>query len=603
MDNKGNIHSDKSKTGSIDHRIADKTKLSERTNTGGLANKIDKHISDAKTGKPDNISGKITSNRIQQARPAPSKKYRLSAPPASTKIQHAVVSSKPAIKQKPHKLQKAVKFDRSRLHFRRITTEKLKKIRLSKKKYSLSGNNAKTSVRTSETSGVMSAVGKSAGKAALKPVSSVGNKLLSQRADFSDTDNTGTETIKLGLQTTDYLRKGTRKLQTAIEKPRKIYKSIKRTVNSGGSRTLKTSVKAAKTTGRTLKTSAKAAKTSAKAAKASAKAAAKTAQAAAKATAKAAQAMAKAAAQVAKATVQGVAKAVNLIVETFPYSLIVILAILLILVIVFVIGSATSSVGGAGTAAGGWAASDDTYNTPEEMYGNIEKFIDESAKSIKDNIKDPLYYDNIKPFCDDDTSKPRRIIEYMSESPKDNIYFPARGKDTTIKGFIDNFDLEFYPDFLATLFVLMTRDKQNAEGVSDTEIYDFDFKREDFDEFLGQVNINSCKYGPTFVYKKTETISGCACPGENCEKKTKPGCKCAYKTDKDGKKIYFCAGHPYCPHTHTKLVVKLYTIQEYTKKSIPDIYGFSDNEKTRYQATKEFIQEMYNSYGGDETGD
>ena len=54
---------------------------------------------------------------------------------------------------------------------------------------------------------------------------------------------------------------------------------------------------------------------------------------------------------------------------------------------------------------------------------------------------------------------------------------------------------------MSLLFVLMTREKQQADGVSDGEIYDFDFKREDFEEFMKTVNQNYCRWGDTFVYK------------------------------------------------------------------------------------------------------
>lgn len=63
---------------------------------------------------------------------------------------------------------------------------------------------------------------------------------------------------------------------------------------------------------------------------------------------------------------------------------------------------------------------------------------------------------------------------------------------------------------MSLLFVLMTREKQQADGVSDGEIYDFDFKREDFEEFMKTVNQNYCRWGDTFVYKTAvETSPRC----------------------------------------------------------------------------------------------
>ena len=178
-------------------------------------------------------------------------------------------------------------------------------------------------------------------------------------------------------------------------------------------------------------------------------------------------------------------------------------------------------------------------------------------------------------FCDGDTTAPRKIIQYIDKS-HDTTFYPAKGADRTINSWIDAFGTDDYADYMSLLFVLMTREKQQADGVSDGEIYDFDFKREDFEEFMKTVNQNYCRWGDTFVYKTAVETSPVACPGENCKTKYKSD-RCAYYTDDDGHKHYYCKGHPYCPINHTKLTVKLYTVKDYYNEDYPEIYNFTDN--------------------------
>ncbi len=465
-----------------------------------------------------------------------------------------------------------IKFNPSKLRYKRMSNGQLKKLKFSGKKYTFA-------VKGLSKSAIDLDKLKAAGAIVTKPVSVAGNKILSQRADFSKSDGeTGTETIKLGLQSVDYVHRGARTIKTAIKAPRKIYKNVKRTVKTGR---------------RTVKTAAKAAKHTAKAAKATAKATVK----ATKAAINGIKLAAKAAVQVAKATVQLAHKVVSLIAETAPWSLIVIGIIVLLILIMFLISSIINAVEGSVTGVGGWTISDSDPNTPEDIYQNLEKYLNEAEKVINDTVQKPLK-DESKAFCDSDTTKPRKIIEYKSDS-RSALFFPANGSDRVINKYIDDFDIEFYPDFLATLFVLMTRDKQNAEGMSDTEIYDFDFKRNDFIDFINDIDVNNCKYGSTYIYKTTEEIPNCTCPGEDCRTKTIAGCRCDYWTDENGRKHYYCGGHPYCPSDHTKLQVKLYTVQEYYETDLATIYGFSDNEKTRFEATKAFIQALIDDYGGE----
>ena len=498
-----------------------------------------------------------------------------------TSKQAAKAAAVKAAKAIPPKLtqkaafRRSIKFNRSRLRFKRMSNGQLKKLKFSGKKYTFAAKGlSKSSVNLDKLKTTFAV-----GTIVTKPASIVGNKLMSQRADFSKSDgDTGTETIKLGLQSVDYVRQGARTIKTAIKAPRKIYKGVKRTVSAGK---------------RTVKTAAKTAKNMTRAAKATARATTR----ATKVAIKGVRLAVKVAVQVAKATVQLVHKVVSLIAETAPWSLIVIGVILLLLLIMFIISSIINAVEGSVTGVGGWTISDSEPNTPEDIYQNLEKYLDDAEKAINDKVQKPLK-ETVKSFCDSDTSKPRKIIEYKSDT-RSALFFPANGSDSVISGYIDNFDIEFYPDFLAALFVLMTRDKQNAEGISDTEIFDFDFKRKDFEDFLNDINKNSCKYGSTYVYKTTEEIPNCTCPGEDCRTKTISGCRCDYWTDEDGRKHYYCGGHPYCPSDHTKLLVKLYTVQEYYETDLATIYNFSDNEKARFESTKEFIQALMDDYGGE----
>ena len=176
--------------------------------------------------------------------------------------------------------------------------------------------------------------------------------------------------------------------------------------------------------------------------------------------------------------------------------------------------------------------------------------------------------------------------------------YPASGADSTINPIIEQFGTDDYADYMSLLFVLMTREKQQADGVPDDTIYDFDFKKEDFEEFMKTVNENSCRWGDTFVIKTAVETSPEYCPGQDCKTKTKPGCKCASYTDEEGKVHEYCKGHPYCPKNHTKLTVKIYTVKDYYGKEYPEIYNFTENEKKRYEASKAIIQGMIDYWEG-----
>lgn len=259
----------------------------------------------------------------------------------------------------------------------------------------------------------------------------------------------------------------------------------------------------------------------------------------------------------------------------------------------------TEIIGGAGgSVAGGgaWLVDDSSNQTPEEIYEGYKKFIEQAKDVMETQAKDALQ-NKVTSFCSGDTSDPRKIIQYIDKN-HNNTFFPANGADSTINAWIDEFGTDDYADYMSLLFVLMTREKQQADGVSDGEIYDFDFKKEDFEEFMKTVNENSCRWGNTFVIKTAVETSPEYCPGQSCKTKTTPGCHCRSYTDDEGKVHEYCGGHPYCPKNHTKLTVNLFTVKDYYGKEYPEIYNFTDNEKARYEASKAIIQGMIDYWEG-----
>lgn len=415
-----------------------------------------------------------------------------------------------------------------------------------------------------------------------KPLSVVKGEFY-KKADKSD-DN-GVKSVKLGLQIKDY---GTSGLKTAVNTgvktvkqgskiTKRVYHKLHKTTSAEIRRKLQ------KRVNHNLVAEAKyLAKRAAKnGAKAAGKATAKAAQAAAKATAKAAQAAA-------KAVASAVTKIVGLIAETMPYSLIIIAAILLIVLIALMFGSMFSGAAGSVAGGGAWLVDDDNTQTPEEIYEGYKEFVEQAKDVMETQAKDALQGE-VTGFCTGDTASPRRIIEYHDKN-NNRLFYPAAGADAAINALIEQFGTEDYADYMSLLFVLMTREKQQADGVTDDEIYDFDFKREDFEEFMKSVNENSCRFGDTFVIKTAVETSPHACPGQNCKTKYISGCNCASYTDEDGKIHHYCRGHPYCSVDHTKMTVTLYTVKDYYGKDYPEIYNFTDNEKTRYEASKAIIQ-------------
>ena len=405
---------------------------------------------------------------------------------------------------------------------------------------------------------------KTAVNLAKKPLDQVKGQILSQRARFDKTEDSGAEAVKLGIQGYSYAKRG-----------------------------IKTGVNVAKTTAKTAKKAVQAAKKTAKIAKNTTQAAKKAAQAAHKA----AQAAKKAAELAARAVI----KLVSFIIQTAPWSLIIIGAIVLIIIVANMFADFVTTAGGAAGGGGGWLVSNNSNQTPEQIYEGYNDYKKMADEVIKSEVKDKLK-DEITSFCSSDTTDPRKIIQYIDKN-NDRTFYPASGNDSTINPLIDTFGMEDYPDYMSLLFVLMTREKQQADGVTDAEIYDFDFTKADFEEFMNTIDVNNCRWGETFVYKTTVETYNEKCPNGQCKRKTIPGCKCATRTNEDGSVEDYCGGH--CPEDHTKLTVKLFTIKDYyikngSNKDYPEIYNFTENEKKRYEASQAIVQGLLDYWEGGE---
>lgn len=576
----------------MQHSISEKVSLSKRVDDKPPEKGIKRSVV-KQDGVKSDLSKDSTPPRLQARKPISKKTLQAAdrgklSPKKYTVLSNNGTAPKAELKKsKPRSLQKSV--SKSSRHIN------LRKLRLAKKPphKTFKFHNGKAEGHKAEiAAGVAGAVG----SLAAKPVGELKDRAL--RAD-NENGNTGVEGLKLGLRGVD----------KTVGEARKLKKTVKRTKD--GVRKIQ---KLVKRTGKSAKRTLKTGRNTAKAAKRSIKAAARTAKNAgriAKATVRAAKVGIKIAVKVAKAAAQLIKQIVSFIIETAPWSLIVIAVIIVLILIFMLVSSLISSIQGSVTGAGAWAF-DDSTATPEQAYENFKVYIDGSDKCIDNRVQNPLK-GIVDSFCESDIEKPRLIIQYIENNSRNVTFFPAYGNNSVIDNYIDEFDdafdTKFYSKFLAALFVLMTRDKQKAEGVSDIEIFDFAFKTSDFEEFIGKVNgiedeENSCKYGETYIYKETEILHNQACPGEDCELKyyteDEPGEPCASTKDEEtGETIYYCEGHPYCPKNHDKLIVRLYTIEEFHKSDIETIYHFTENEKIRYEATQAFMQGLIDSYGGD----
>ena len=543
----------------------------------------------AKISKPQSSSSAMAhwKNRLKNKRLklAPRKKYKV--------LNNGVVNNGTLTKRKARTIYNKVPEKLKKMKLKRLQKRsfKINKSQAELMQMAMSGGSVSSGGGRLKKLVPMGVSGtKKVYRIAKKPVEMLKQEFYSK----SDKNETGTEAAKLGLKTYDYAKQGAKTaVETGVKTVKKgaqltklVYKKLHKPTTAELKRTLRKRIYRNK-----LKSQVNylAKQTVRKGTKAAGKAAANTAKMAAQAAQKAAQAAA-------KAITSAVTKIAGLIAETMPWSLIIIGAILIILIIALMFGSFLGGASGSVAGGGAWLVDDNSSQTPEEIYEGYKKFVEQAKEVMETQAKEALKT-QVTSFCDSDTTAPRKIIQYID---KDNniLRYPASGADSTINPLIDSFGTEDYADYMSLLFVLMTREKQQADGVTDDMIYDFDFKKEDFEEFMKTVNENSCRWGDTFVIKTAVETSPEYCPGQSCKRKTKPGCKCSSYTDEDGKVHHYCGGHPYCPKNHTKLTVKLYIVKDYYNKEYPEIYNFTDNEKTRYEASKAIIQGMIDYWEG-----
>ena len=606
----------------ISHEIAQKTTLSKRSDgtisnknvrtVGG--NKKDANVDNSPRGSPSTASQKAKHFSQSSPQSSPTKQYNAPQNKAvgtggkanmtlqnqSVRVvgtENKAIRNKIDAKNELTKKKERVISGKKTAKLKKAKLKKLKKqqIKISREQAQLIGlaMGGYTAAAAAKKPNITKAVGgvKKAVHIAGKPVETLKRGFYS-RADKSD-DN-GVKAAKLGLQISDYATSGVKTaVNTGVKTVKKgakitkrVYRKIHKTTSAELRRTIRKRVLRQKI-GAQAKYLAK--RTASNAAKA-------TAKATQKAAAKAAQVAARAAQAAAKAVASAVTKIVSIIAETMPYSLIIIGAIALIIVFALMFTSLISGAGGSVAGGGAWLVNDSNSQTPEEIYEGYKEFIEQARDVMQKQAKNALK-SQVTGFCESDTTDPRKIIQYIDKNNNLTIY-PAAGADSSINALIEQFGAEDYADYMSLLFVLMTREKQQADGVTDAEIYDFDFTKADFEEFMKTVNENSCRWGDTFIFKTAVETSPHACPGENCKIKTIPGCRCASYTDENGRIHYYCGGHPYCPVNHTKLTVRLYTIKDYYQMDYPEIYNFTENERIRYEASRAIIQGLLEYWEG-----
>lgn len=292
---------------------------------------------------------------------------------------------------------------------------------------------------------------------------------------------------------------------------------------------------------------------------------------------KAAKVIAKAAAKAAKAVGKAIVKLVQLIASTAPWSLIIIAVIALIIIAINVVIAICGDEEEGGTA-GLRSESGDI----DEVYENLEKFEEMFAEASKENITDPLNT-TVTGFC---TPKedPQNIIAFNG-----SVYFPAAGKADTVNSLTENYvdssiSQDRYVTFLAVLKVLEERETGERSDL---------FTKSDFKTLIGTVNGNTCVYGDacdTFFIKTTVTTTGETCPGAACKTRYCDGCQT--RTNSDGETETYCPGHSYCDHDHTKLTILLKTVEEYSGKSVAEIYNFDDEEEYKFEDYKYIIESL-----------
>lgn len=319
---------------------------------------------------------------------------------------------------------------------------------------------------------------------------------------------------------------------------------------------------------------------------------------AAKATAKAAKAVAKLAVKAAKAVAQLVTKVVTLIAETAPWSLIIIAVIALLILIVYLM-----------TLLFGSQEEDNAAGLVDEdgvtdIYTNISDLEGIFAEVAKEKITDPLKI-TVTNFCGSDnnessnseageTSVDESEIDDTEDSGNSQgiiefngvTYYPASAEtvNTKIEQYIDSgTSPQRFASLVSTLKVL----EQKRTGEPPEKV----FTKTDFETIIGTVGVDTCTYGSTFFVVKTVTTTGETCPDEDCTTEYRDD-DCKSRKKADGTTEYYCGGHTSCSNDHQKLTITLKTVEEYTSKSVPEIYGFDEDEAEQYESYCEFIEAL-----------
>lgn len=304
----------------------------------------------------------------------------------------------------------------------------------------------------------------------------------------------------------------------------------------------------------------------------------------AKTTAKATKATAKFAAKAAKLAAQLVSRFIGLLVSTAPFSIFLALFVAAVILITYLVSNSFTLALGKQERIAGWAlTSSDEANA---IYNNIRQLATILNTGCENKFAKPLKQD-ITNFANE-ASDPPNIIDYTIGDSEGTSYPASDSINSSIDDFINSaseYTSDNYSDFMAALVVLKSRGQGENFALEK-------FKPAEIEEFIGGVDSNSCTYGSTFFIKTTDTSTGETCPNEDCKTKTEPGCKCSSYTDEDGKVHEYCGGHPYCDHDHKKLTVTVQTVDEYYGNSIPEIYGFNEDETEYFNDLSSFISDL-----------
>lgn len=274
-----------------------------------------------------------------------------------------------------------------------------------------------------------------------KPIDKVKGTVLSQRPKTDKTEDSGTEAVKLGAQSADYLERGlktaknvgTKTAEKSTKLAKRVYRKFHKPTRAEIKRHLRKQVDR-QFSGQLRHLTKRAVN---KGAKAAAKTTAKAAKTAAKTAKQAAQAAQKAVQATARAVASAVAKIGSFIASTMPYSLIIIGAILLIVILCLCMTEIIGGAGGSVAGGGAWLVDDSSNQTPEEIYEGYKKFIEQAKDVMETQAKDALQ-NEVTSFCSGDTSDPRKIIQYIDKN-HNSTFFPANGADSTINAWIDEF--------------------------------------------------------------------------------------------------------------------------------------------------------------------